>query len=128
MVNCPFNMHESNFRQECASLLFRFHHTDWTHNSFFSRNILVRNIDDNSRNAHSRSPSDPDPLPPRKTFRLIDFGRALQYDPETGRPLRGPAYAYEDFWKVKAGEDDRAFQELKIGEGRFDGDGPSVSR
>jgi hypothetical protein len=58
-------------RQECASLLYRFHEAGWNHGSFAPRNILMQ----------------PGPLsawPPFRglqdtlSFRLIDFGRSLE--------------------------------------------------
>jgi hypothetical protein len=66
-------------RQECASLLYRFHAAGWKHNSFAERNIVMQL----------------GPLsvwPPFRglnntlSFRLIDFGRSLECDSRT----RGP--------------------------------------
>ena len=58
-------------KQECASLMYRFHEAGWNHESFAPRNILVQ----------------PGPLsvwPPFRglqdisSFRLIDFGRSME--------------------------------------------------
>ena len=63
-------------RQECASLLYRFQAAGWSHNSFAERNIVMQ----------------PGPLSERpsyrglsgiSSFRLIDFGRSVECDSRT---------------------------------------------
>lgn len=60
-------------RMECASLLHRFHDSDWTHGSVFQRNFVCQD-----------GPLDATPLErtmmekPKKSFRLIDFGRSAE--------------------------------------------------
>jgi len=58
-------------RQECASLLFRFHHAGWLHDSFARRNILWQ---------QGRPTEWPiqRPRSRHKSFRLIDFGRSFK--------------------------------------------------
>ncbi|EIW86207.1 hypothetical protein CONPUDRAFT_44143, partial [Coniophora puteana RWD-64-598 SS2] len=60
-------------RNECASLLLRFHHEGWLHNSFAERNILVQ-----------AGPITDWPLgrmfSDKYSFRLIDFGRSAKYE------------------------------------------------
>ncbi|KAH7928357.1 hypothetical protein BV22DRAFT_1030839 [Leucogyrophana mollusca] len=56
-------------KQECASLLFRFHHAGWLHGSFAARNILVQSgplTDWPTVRIARNTPS----------FRMIDFGRS----------------------------------------------------
>ncbi|KAK0460229.1 uncharacterized protein EV420DRAFT_1268145 [Desarmillaria tabescens] len=55
-------------RQECASLLFRFHREGWLHGSVYPRNIVVQHGDIEDWPAY-RKHSD-------RRFRLIDFGRS----------------------------------------------------
>ncbi|KAG2126547.1 hypothetical protein DEU56DRAFT_742871 [Suillus clintonianus] len=59
-------------RQECASLVFRFHHAGWLHESFAARNILWQ----------QGKPTEWPILRPHssKSFRLIDFGRSKKLD------------------------------------------------
>lgn len=59
-------------KQECASLLFRFHHAGWLHESFAARNILWQQGKPTEwpiQRAFST-----------KSFRLIDFGRSRKMD------------------------------------------------
>lgn len=74
-----FLAQNSHSRQECASLLFRFHQAYWTHGSFFTRNILVRTT--SSQDPEHAADQDAKFVRkrPHRTFRLIDFGRTLQY-------------------------------------------------
>lgn len=66
--NAPLSLLSFPRRSECYSLLLRFHHAQFDHNSFYIRNIL----------------SQPGPLtaPPSQrssktpSFRIIDFGRS----------------------------------------------------
>ncbi|KAG7442274.1 uncharacterized protein BT62DRAFT_1079395 [Guyanagaster necrorhizus] len=62
-------------RQECASLLFRFHHEGWLHGSVFPRNIVVQHGDVEDW-PECRRHSD-------RRFRLIDFGRSEKGDTVT---------------------------------------------
>ncbi|PBK62155.1 hypothetical protein ARMSODRAFT_838638, partial [Armillaria solidipes] len=55
-------------RQECASMLFRFHNEGWLHGSVFPRNIVMQHGDIQDWPAYKRH-SD-------RRFRLIDFGRS----------------------------------------------------
>ncbi|KAK0432334.1 hypothetical protein EV421DRAFT_1505056 [Armillaria borealis] len=59
-------------RQECASLLFRFHNEGWLHGSVYARNIVVQHGDIEDWPAYKRH-SD-------RRFRLIDFGRSEKGD------------------------------------------------
>ena len=56
-------------RKECASLLLRFHHAGWVHNSFAERNVVMQSGPltewPASRGVHGKN-----------SFRLIDFGRS----------------------------------------------------
>jgi hypothetical protein len=72
-------------RQECISLLFRFHEAGWNHGSFAPRNMLMQ----------------PGPLsvwPPCRgmnnasSFRLIDFGRSCKCTSETRAMEETEAY------------------------------------
>lgn len=64
-------------RQECASLVLRFHEAGWIHGSLYPRNIHFQ----------------PDPNVPRSIafrermsrFRLIDFGRSFPKEQTGGR-------------------------------------------
>ncbi|KAK0222320.1 hypothetical protein IW262DRAFT_974802 [Armillaria fumosa] len=59
-------------RQECASLLFRFHNAGWWHGSVYARNIVIQQGDIQDWPVHKRH-SD-------RRFRLIDFGRSEKED------------------------------------------------
>lgn len=59
-------------RQECASLLFRFHNEGWLHGSVYVRNIVMQHGDIQDWPAYKRH-SD-------RRFRLIDFGRSEKGD------------------------------------------------
>jgi hypothetical protein len=62
-------------KQECASLMLRFHHAGWLHESFAARNILWQQGKPTERpidRPHSG-----------KSFRLIDFGRSKKSEPVT---------------------------------------------
>ncbi|KAK0185468.1 hypothetical protein F5146DRAFT_937187 [Armillaria mellea] len=59
-------------RQECASLLFRFHNAGWWHGSVYARNIVMQHGDVQDWPAHKKH-SD-------RRFRLIDFGRSEKED------------------------------------------------
>ncbi|EIM84222.1 uncharacterized protein STEHIDRAFT_100239 [Stereum hirsutum FP-91666 SS1] len=78
----PINVDELDIddRQECAALLFRLHFNHWTHNSFYPRNILVRQGDISE--TASSGPAIRHRYTCKRRFRLIDFGRAIQYDKE----------------------------------------------
>ncbi|KAH7915867.1 hypothetical protein BJ138DRAFT_996940, partial [Hygrophoropsis aurantiaca] len=56
-------------KQECASLLFRFHCECWTHESFAARNI-VKQKGRPTESQEERATSE------HRSFRLIDFGRS----------------------------------------------------
>jgi hypothetical protein len=59
-------------KQECASLVFRFHHAGWLHESFAARNILWQ---------QGKPTEWPIQRPySTKSFRLIDFGRSRKLD------------------------------------------------
>jgi hypothetical protein len=60
-------------KQECASLLFRFHHAGWLHESFAERNILWQ------QGKPTQWPIERF-ISPHKSFRLIDFGRSKEID------------------------------------------------
>lgn len=59
-------------RQECASLLFRFHGAGWSHGSVYARNIVMQHGDIQDWPTYRRH-SD-------RRFRLIDFGRSEKGD------------------------------------------------
>ncbi|KAK0477395.1 hypothetical protein IW261DRAFT_1421096 [Armillaria novae-zelandiae] len=61
-------------RQECASLLFRFHNAGWLHESVYARNIVMQHGDIQDWPAYKRH-SD-------RRFRLIDFGRSERLEKE----------------------------------------------
>ena len=68
-------------RHECAALLFRFHSAGWLHESFAERNILMQKIHP-ARSPIEDDKPDKNDTPYRRhstSFRLIDFGRSLQY-------------------------------------------------
>ncbi|KAG2749435.1 hypothetical protein P692DRAFT_20953361 [Suillus brevipes Sb2] len=59
-------------KQECASLVFRFHHAGWLHESFAARNVLWQ---------QGKPTEWPIQRPySTKSFRLIDFGRSRKLD------------------------------------------------
>lgn len=59
-------------KQECASLVLRFHHAGWLHGSFAARNILWQ---------QGKPTEWPIERPHSvKSFRLIDFGRSIRSD------------------------------------------------
>jgi hypothetical protein len=60
-------------RQECASVLFRFHHAGWLHESFAQRNLMWQ---------QGRPTEWPiqRPRSQHKSFRLIDFGRSMKIE------------------------------------------------
>lgn len=66
-------------RHECAALLFRFHSAGWLHESFAERNIVMQK----RHPTHNPMEDDDQPDSPyrrqRPSFRLIDFGRSLEY-------------------------------------------------
>ncbi|KAH7915961.1 hypothetical protein BJ138DRAFT_1140844 [Hygrophoropsis aurantiaca] len=75
-------------RQECASLLFRFHHAGWIHGSFAERKILVQAgplMDWPMVRWGRHTPS----------FRLIDFGRSIPTSSTAGREVK-PGRAEEE--------------------------------
>ncbi|KAG2030186.1 hypothetical protein BDR03DRAFT_906199 [Suillus americanus] len=64
-------------KQECASLVFRFHHAGWLHESFAARNILWQ---------RGKPTEWPIQRPySSKSFRLIDFGRSRKLDSSSTR-------------------------------------------
>ncbi|KIJ59032.1 hypothetical protein HYDPIDRAFT_33544 [Hydnomerulius pinastri MD-312] len=65
-------------RQECAALLFRFHHAGWLHESFAARNIVVQ------EGLPTTYPLER-MVKPTLSFRLIDFGRSRQYSHSSAR-------------------------------------------
>jgi len=65
-------------RQECASLLFRFHHAGWLHDSFAERNILWQQGRPTEWPIERRYSQ-------HKSFRLIDFGRSKMIETSGAR-------------------------------------------
>ncbi|KAG1727069.1 uncharacterized protein EDB91DRAFT_1061351, partial [Suillus paluster] len=64
-------------KQECASLVFRFHHAGWLHESFAARNIMWQ---------QGKPTEWPISRPgSSKSFRLIDFGRSIKMDSSLNR-------------------------------------------
>ncbi|KAH7885038.1 hypothetical protein F5I97DRAFT_1881947 [Phlebopus sp. FC_14] len=59
-------------RQECTSLLLRFHKEGWIHDSFAARNILAQ------KGSPTEFPIDRE-VAEQLSFRLIDFGRSMKY-------------------------------------------------
>ncbi|KAG2130865.1 hypothetical protein DEU56DRAFT_740426 [Suillus clintonianus] len=60
-------------KQECASLVLRFHHAGWLHESFAARNILWQQGKPTEWPIERQSSV-------KKSFRLIDFGRSKKLD------------------------------------------------
>jgi hypothetical protein len=73
----PEELNEDD-KQECASLLFRFHHAGWLHESFAQRNLLWQ---------QGRPTEWPiqRPYSQHKSFRLIDFGRSKMMETSYSR-------------------------------------------
>ncbi|TFK23387.1 hypothetical protein FA15DRAFT_620944 [Coprinopsis marcescibilis] len=64
-------------RQECASLFYRMHCENWVHGSAYTRNVLVQEGPLNKFPLFRMLDQRQNPTaPPRKSFRLIDFGRS----------------------------------------------------
>ena len=67
-------------RQECASLLFRFHHAGWQHRSVAQRNKAVQ------YGPLTSAPNDRDRV---RSFRLIGFGWSVKIYDDSGRQMLG---------------------------------------
>ncbi|KAH8824444.1 hypothetical protein DL96DRAFT_1531667 [Flagelloscypha sp. PMI_526] len=67
----PWNLNADD-RQECLSMILRFHIAGWVHNSPYPRNFLVQDgpIDATLKERRVKGVK-------RKIFRLIDFGRSI---------------------------------------------------
>ena len=66
-------------RHECAALLFRFHSAGWLHESFADRNILMQKRHPTCSPLKEEDQCDPPHQHKRHSFRLIDFGRSVEY-------------------------------------------------
>lgn len=87
-----FNASSIN-RDECASLFFRFHCAGWAHNSVFPRNIVAQTLPDTSSSHEPKNGKNS--KSGKKSFRLIDFGRAVDM--------------YQDYKKNKRAPDDQKY-------------------
>ncbi|KAG8214908.1 hypothetical protein J3R82DRAFT_10093 [Butyriboletus roseoflavus] len=68
-------------RHECAALLFRFHTAGWLHESFAKRNILMQKHHPTCSPLEEHQDQCDVPHQHRPhSFRLIDFGRSVEYD------------------------------------------------
>lgn len=93
------------FRSECYSLMTRLHYAHFIQNSFYVRNILVQ-PGPLTAPPHKRSKKTP-------SFRLIDFGRAMEYGVWKEDFERDPKGKMQWGFIMKE-EDDQARKELQI--------------
>ncbi|KAF8552017.1 hypothetical protein OG21DRAFT_1466374 [Imleria badia] len=67
-------------RHECAALLFRFHAAGWLHESFSQRNILMQKQHPTCSPLEDEDQCEFPHKHRRYSFRLIDFGRSVEYE------------------------------------------------
>ncbi|KAF8123290.1 hypothetical protein EV363DRAFT_1272880 [Boletus edulis] len=72
-------------RHECAALLFRFHSAGWLHESFLERNILMQKQHPTCSPLEEKEECDFPHRHRRYGFRLIDFGRSVEYEYPSSR-------------------------------------------
>ncbi|KAF8882003.1 hypothetical protein BD779DRAFT_1544377 [Infundibulicybe gibba] len=72
-------------RQECGSLILRFHDAGWTHGSVADRNVLAQPGPLSTLPIFRNLPSHPE----RRSFRLIDFGRSAYWEDGKGSERGG---------------------------------------
>lgn len=77
----PISVHKLSIddRHECAALLFRFHEAGWIHESFAERNILMQKQQPTCSPLEEEDECEFPHKHRRYSFRLIDFGRSLEY-------------------------------------------------
>ncbi|KAG6379393.1 hypothetical protein JVT61DRAFT_11858 [Boletus reticuloceps] len=84
-------------RHECAALLFRFHTEGWLHASFAERNILMQKQHPTCSPLEEKEECDFPHRHRRYSFRLIDFGRSVEYEDTSNMRAREEHFGKELF-------------------------------